>query len=209
MPLALSARASSESSPEKVKEVFTRFSGREICADVMFYDPRQILAIGVGENEFFDATGHFPILVGFDDSDNALYLSEVEQLETCVFDGSSSAVYTDELGKTTTYQKFDVMALRYDPSDLDAPGYEHLRYMNDDARFAEDAMDPTGPLRWHKLWPVEDPSVGRQITLYNYQCLRKYVEVIERHAMLAEDSENITPDKRTSHFSLQCRRPNL
>ena len=96
----------------------------------------------------FDATGHFPVLVGHDPSGEALYLALIElsrsdeepyQVFGCVKDGASMATYKDgDSLRTHVARKFKVLALRYDPSDLYLP-YEF-----------EGILDRTGPLFWMK-----------------------------------------------------------
>lgn len=121
----------------------------------MFYGASEVTAIEVGGNGPFCATGHYPILVGYDESGRALYLahtaSDSSSRATCVLDGSSNAIFTDETGKTQPVSKYMVAVLRYDPSDWKA----HY------ASTVGGTVDPTGPLHWRKLWPVEDPALRR------------------------------------------------
>lgn len=98
----------------------------------------------------FDITDHYPILAGRDQHGNALFVAAVK-LEfiyhfTCIEDGARIARYTDEIGDTHESDKFFVLALRHDPSDL-TPPYPLI---------PGGAMDQTGPLYWLKFWPEKD-----------------------------------------------------
>ncbi len=100
----------------------------------------------------FDATGHYPILAGYGQHGEALYIAAAEvdgiYYFTCVEDGARAAKYTDEMGDKHITDKFLILALRHDPSDV-SPPYP---------RTSTGAMDPTGPLHWLKFWPEKDPD---------------------------------------------------
>ncbi len=119
----------------------------------MLVDGHTIVCICVvGQKSPFNATGHYPILGGYDPTGQLLYVAAA-RLEhvwhfTTVRDGASTAVYTDEVGETYTTNRFFVLALRHDPCDF-APPYPRAR---------KGAMDPTGPVFWLRFWPEKDPE---------------------------------------------------
>jgi len=100
----------------------------------------------------FDATDHYPILAGFNQHNEPIYVAvaEVEHNPyfTCVEDGASTVRYADEMGYEHETNEFFVLVLRHDPSDV-TPPYP---------RTSAGAMDPTGPLHWLKFWPEKDPD---------------------------------------------------
>ncbi len=59
-----------------------------------------------------------------------------------------AVTYTDEVGDNHETDGFFVLALRYDPTDVEPPY----------PRTYPDAMDPTGPLHWLKFWSEKDPD---------------------------------------------------
>ncbi|KLO07255.1 hypothetical protein SCHPADRAFT_945441 [Schizopora paradoxa] len=143
----------SEMKRNLIRRMFKRYFGRNIDVDILLYYHDQLLTIKVGEADSFDATGHFPIITGYDKSGRALYYAEAywdrlkSSLSSSVLDGSKTVMFADELGKAQTSNKFTVEVLRYDPTDL----------LERPASCLEGAMDPTGPLHWRKLWPARDP----------------------------------------------------
>lgn len=89
--------------------------------DILFHDYYEIMNIRVGESESFNATGHFPILAGHDESGHPLYCAQsipcAPKFSACVADGSSNAVGLGECGELESERRFDVAVLRFDPSD--------------------------------------------------------------------------------------------
>lgn len=123
-----------------------------------------------GQGFPFDGTGHFPILAGYDDTGEPLYVAAV-CLEflwyfTTVKDGQSTAVYSDEVGKTHIANEFFVLALRHNPSDLPPP-YPRAR---------KGAMDPTGPVFWLKFWPEKDPEYYKDARLVDDGPLKSFLD---------------------------------
>jgi len=118
----------------------------------------------------FDCTGHYPILAGYDPTDEPLYVAAV-RLEflwhfTTVKDGASIVYYSDEVGETHTTNEFFVLALRHDPSDLPAP-YSRAR---------KGAMDPTGPVFWLRFWPEKDPEYYEDARLVDDGLLESFLD---------------------------------
>lgn len=105
----------------------------------------------------FVASGHFPILAGYDKRTQTtlnvglIHLPNKEEdpwYFTCVVDGARVVTYVDEVGEVKKSRDFCVLALRHDPVDIVSP-YPQTR---------KGAMDPTGPLHWLSLWPKKDPE---------------------------------------------------
>lgn len=107
------------------------------------------------EEKYFEATGHYPILGGYDELGEALYLAHHSKNGKLLFgsvkDGASRAILTDEIGELYLVDQFGVMALRYNPSDM----------ISSNASTIDGALDPTGPLHWRKYWPEKDPALPR------------------------------------------------
>ncbi len=104
-----------------------------------------------GAGRPFNATGHYPILVGYDNSENAVYLAWIPATGdfACITDDASTVTYVDHFGGDThTTTEFCVLALRYDPCDV----------IPHPSRAINGALDPTGPLFWLQLWPEKDPD---------------------------------------------------
>lgn len=110
-----------------------------------------------GKIEPFRATGHYPLLIGYDARGEALYLAQIWNNGCCyglVRDGESTATFTDTQGETIVVNSFDVVVLRYDPCG------KHSNY----ASTIDGALDSTGPLHWRRYWPQKDPAL---LTLIN------------------------------------------
>ncbi len=113
--------------------------------------PESVVFIRVnGLEKPFDATGHYPILAGYDTSGNPLYRRKLSMLVrpqrpqrlgrehkyyACVPNGASSAKFVGFNGGEFTSHKFYVLALRYNPCDRD-PHFPPA---------CTSAIDPTGP----------------------------------------------------------------
>lgn len=126
----------------------------------MLLDGKSLVCLRVNGNKlYFNIIGHFPILAGHDGSGEPLYVAAIRVGEvwyfTSVTNGAAEATYADELGEVHTVREFFVLALRYDPSDLQQP-YPPTR---------KGAMDPTGPLYWLKFWPEKDPDYFEDVLL--------------------------------------------
>ncbi|KLO08855.1 hypothetical protein SCHPADRAFT_981278 [Schizopora paradoxa] len=158
-------------SPSQLVEInIQRWYGSNICADVLICDHCDLVDIKVGAIEHFDATGHFPILMGFDESNRALYFANVDDFEACVVEGSTSAVFTNNksVKETKTCLEFNVRALRFDPSDANNTVSSR--------RDIRGAMDPTGPLHWRRFWPTKDPSLRTLMAdNWHYTCLKEKI----------------------------------
>ncbi|KLO06426.1 hypothetical protein SCHPADRAFT_1002353 [Schizopora paradoxa] len=127
--------------------IFHKYSNQEIRVDILLYHDLDTLLVHVEKDDIFNASGHFPILTGFDESGHALYFAHSSNFDTCVADGSSNAVFKSNYGFTSSSDTFSVPVLRWDPSYFSA----HPKICR------EGAIDPTGPLHWLELWPMETP----------------------------------------------------
>ncbi len=99
----------------------------DFSVDSMTIDGNAVLWLSVlGQTSPFDSTGHYPILAGSNEHDTPLYIAAVREgfahYFTYVEEGASNVRYIDEIGDTHEVDKFFVLALRHDPSDL-APPY--------------------------------------------------------------------------------------
>ncbi|KLO06379.1 hypothetical protein SCHPADRAFT_895489 [Schizopora paradoxa] len=156
---------SSENLPGLSDKAASRFCTSlfgNVTIDTMLVDKHSLVFLRVnkwftGINKCFGATGHFPLLAGYDNQTcRELYVALVhfpeEEVDpwyfTFVEDGASFATYTDEVGQERTTDEFFVLALRHDPSDLPPPYPQACK----------GAMDPTGPLHWLSFWPKKDPE---------------------------------------------------
>jgi len=125
----------------------------QLDVDTMSLRGDAVLWLSVnGDDAPFDATGHYPILAGYDSSGNPLFVAAVRIEFLCYFapvaEGASTLTYQDELGDEHVSHGFFVLALRHNPSDI-SPPYPRAR---------AGAMDPTGPLYWLRCWPERDPE---------------------------------------------------
>lgn len=127
-----------------------RMSG--ISNGVLICKTELVMWLTHDQEEAFDPTGHYPVLAGYDMSGNALYIACVAKdvdfgirYLTVVAEGSSTVSYVDFSGSMRTTSRFHVLALRYNPCQLD---------LSDD--LLSDAIDPTGPVYW-KATDVEVP----------------------------------------------------
>ncbi len=132
----------------------------------MLFDGHTVVCLSVvGQDLLFDATGHYPILAGYDDAGEPLYIAvvRVDLLWhfTTVRDGASIVFYSDEVGQTHMVENFFVLALRHDPCDSPAP-YPRAR---------KGAMDPTGPVSWLRFWPEKDPEYFEDARLVDHDRL--------------------------------------
>lgn len=95
-----------------------------------------------GREQPFSATGHFPVLAGYDASGKELYVGRVTPLDrsrhyfTYVSEGAASASYINKSGHRKSTHRFDVLVLRHDPCDVG------MRVIPEGAKFQ------TGPLYW-------------------------------------------------------------
>ncbi|KLO08851.1 hypothetical protein SCHPADRAFT_1000671 [Schizopora paradoxa] len=154
-----------------IKELLHKHSNQNISVDILIYGPEEVLELEVGEDDSFDATGHFPILLGYDESGRALYCARDKfSGDRNVFfrgivgvaDGSSSGIFMKYPRKKRNSKKFGVLVLRFDPSDVVAHNANNV----------EGALDPTGPLHWRRLWPLEDPSLQSLTTGDQYNRIK-------------------------------------
>jgi len=142
-------------------KVFGKDSREDLSVDVMMIEAQSVACVGVdGKRNPFDATGHYPLLAGYDTCGRARYLAmavnmsliDSSGIETyyfsCVAEGESTMTFFDEDGEMHVTQEFSILVLCHDPSDLHQPfplGHER-------------AMDQTGPLFWLKYLPTTDPD---------------------------------------------------
>ncbi len=127
----------------------------QLDVDTMSLSGDAVLWLSVnGDDAPFDATGHYPILAGYDSSENPLYVAAVRLEFLCYFapvaEGASTLTYQDELGDEHVSHDFFVLALRHDPSDLAGTP--------PNPRILGGAMDQSGPLFWLNFWPRKDPD---------------------------------------------------
>ncbi len=140
--------------------------------DTMLLDAHSLVCLHVNAQEScFDSTGHYPILAGYDPSTGeqcfvAAIRRDLLWHFTTVKDGTSTAVYSDEVGETYTAYNFFVLALRHNPSDLPAP-YPRAR---------KGAMDPTGPVFWLRSWPEKDPEYFEEARLTDDHLLESFLD---------------------------------
>lgn len=132
-----------------------RSLGSDVNIDTLLIDKYSIVFLRSSGGWRMNVTGHFPILAGYDDeTQKALYVSLIHFPEreedpwyfTCVVEGASNVTYIDEIGEVKRTDRFFVLALRHDPSDV-VPPYPKAH---------KGAMDPTGPLHWLSFWPKKD-----------------------------------------------------
>ncbi|KLO18774.1 hypothetical protein SCHPADRAFT_993229 [Schizopora paradoxa] len=126
---------------------------QDVIVDTMVLPSRSVLCLGVkgeGWRGGFDLLGHYPLLAGYSLRGSPLYVArvkdEVAYHFTCVEEYAKSATYKDEDGTEHVVSEFEVLVLRYNPSDM-TPPYPPTRH---------GAMDPTGPLHWLEFWPRRD-----------------------------------------------------
>ncbi|KLO06424.1 hypothetical protein SCHPADRAFT_933077 [Schizopora paradoxa] len=166
---------------ETIAKISQKYLGRDIRIDILPYNVDEVIEIDVGGTESFNATGHFPVLVGYDESCRALYCAlqrwGLKLYSSCVIDGSSNAVFSRDIEESWISDVFSVMALRSDPSDT----------ITHAASCVEGAMDPTGPLHWRELWPEEDTCVKSLMDEENYRGLK--TKVLPPLEKIAEDAE--------------------
>ncbi len=98
----------------------------QIDVDTMSLSGDAVLWLSVnGDDAPFDATGHYPILAGYDSSGNPLFVAAVRIEFLCYFapvtEGASTLTYQDELGDEHVSHDFFVLALRHDPFDTSPP----------------------------------------------------------------------------------------
>jgi len=134
-------------------EGFTSNVLRDFSVDTLVLAPDAVLWLRiVGHRSLFKATGHYPILAGFGPRGEELYVAAAKVYDVYYFsyvrDGAWTVTYTDEVGKEHKTDKFFVLVLRHDPSDINPPY----------PRTPSGAVDPTGPLHWLKFWPEKDPD---------------------------------------------------
>ncbi|KLO08845.1 hypothetical protein SCHPADRAFT_944117 [Schizopora paradoxa] len=196
-----------------IEKIFQRHFDQNITVDVLLYLYDELMHIRIGEADTFNSTYHYPLLAGYNEGGQALYCGRNNDYGdfTCVADGSSDAVFTDEFGKMWTSDEFWVMVLRYDPSDM----------ITHRASSIGGSIDPTGPLHWRKLWPKEDSSlqslmderVYRKLTKRIFPLVERCIEDAEWQAILVEDFESDSLKTREQNGSdcqsteiLQCFR---
>jgi len=143
----------------------------DFSVDTMLLDGHTVVCLSVvGQDLPFEATGHYPILAGYDDTGEPLYVAvvRVDLLWhfTTVRDGTSIVFYSDEVGQTHMAEKFIVLALRHDPCDSPVP-YPRAR---------KGAMDPTGPVFWLRFWPEKDPEYFEDARLTDDHLLESFLD---------------------------------
>ncbi|KLO08846.1 hypothetical protein SCHPADRAFT_981263 [Schizopora paradoxa] len=185
-----------------IEEIFQRHSDQNVSVDVLTCDYDDLMEIQVGEADTFDATGHYPILAGYDETGRAgrahfcARIGSDPENWTCVPEGSSIASFTDAKGEIQDSPKFRVLVLRFDPSDT----------LEDSARNVEGIKNPTGPLHWRSIWPCEDPSLSYVMDESGYDWIKtKFIPFFERCAHVGEDegfSEVIGSIERMNEYNI-------
>ncbi|KLO08604.1 hypothetical protein SCHPADRAFT_931694 [Schizopora paradoxa] len=145
--------------PEPIAHIWSPWNREnfleDLAVDTMFLDGHLLTLLHIHDKTpFFDCTGHYPILAGYEMGTRDPFYIAVARLKpdspwyfTTIKDGASSVKYTDEDGEEHIKSDFFVLALRHDPTDIPPPPYSHLR---------KGAKDPTGPVYWLKYWPHKD-----------------------------------------------------
>lgn len=125
--------------------------------DILLFNSHELRRLECGKTKIFNAAGHFPILAGYDKSCRPLFCAESSCISSgrfgLIIDESSNVVLQDSRGEMHTVDDFYVHVLRYDPSDWEP--------LLESSTGISGTIDPTGPLHWRKLWPVEDPYIQR------------------------------------------------
>ncbi|KLO07531.1 hypothetical protein SCHPADRAFT_1001605 [Schizopora paradoxa] len=148
-----------------------------VFVDTMLITKSTVMITCVNADETFDATGHYPLLAGYNSNDEALFVALKDPLEprvfTCIKDGASYAEFRKRSGETEIARAFYVLVLRYDPVDFE-PEKNSKRGIG---VAPEGAMDPTGPVFWINLWPRSDAS----FPISNFVEDLRYLGSIEKH----------------------------
>lgn len=156
--LSVISEALNSDTAKSLAEELRQYTDQHSCSvDIMFIPQTTAayLHIGKGTGPFY-ATGHYPILAGYDQSGNALFVAQCAPRRpdrfpyySNVADGASYASVKNGAGEIKDITDFNVLVLRYDPCDLRA----HI------CTTKGAPMDPTGPLAWRKYWPEMDPGI--------------------------------------------------
>lgn len=140
----------------KFDELLRKHAGtkrKKILVDVMPFDEDEVMLVEVENNDGFHVTGHYPILAGNDMFGSALYVVETQSISgrtlTCMSERCLAGTFFGRHEEQDARGlRLKVLVLRHDPSDLVFHCPSNIGVGN--------TMDPTGPLRWRKFWPVED-----------------------------------------------------
>ncbi|KLO06943.1 hypothetical protein SCHPADRAFT_1002030 [Schizopora paradoxa] len=148
-----------------VESIMRRYSGRDVRAEIMLnYTNTAMLSLEINKKTGpFRTTGHYPILAGYDDRGDELYVAfsvltqslRVSARMSCgqyatIKDGAASAAFTELCGSSHTIQRFRVPVLRHNPCDITSAHPISVHNQR---------LDPTGPLAWLKYWPEKDPVI--------------------------------------------------
>ncbi len=128
-------------------EDFTKNALRAFSIDTMLLEVDTVLWLRIaGSNSPFDTTGHYPILAGFSQRGEPIYVAAAKVHHTyyftCVEDGASAMTRWERSIKQESFSLSLFVTIVTPPYPRTPTG----------------AMDPTGPLHWLKFWPERDPD---------------------------------------------------
>ncbi|KLO15349.1 hypothetical protein SCHPADRAFT_270537 [Schizopora paradoxa] len=129
------------------------------------------MIVRVKNGDTFDVTGHYPILAGYDENDDPLYVAFENNnhplVFSCIKNLETLAAFINRYGETVFPEYFYVPFLRHDPVDFDAQVGGGIGIHG---RFPEDAIDATGPFFWLEIYPTWNPSLPRTKDLTDFYC---------------------------------------
>ncbi len=142
-----------------------------------------------GDEHPFDATGHFPVLAGYNASGREMYIAriwvdnhDVPSVFTYVVDGARNVSFLGRDGRRRTARRFDVLVLRHDPLDVGV------------LEIPEGAKLQTGPVYWIR----EDEDDDSDSDAYSEASSDSYFENWPAGPGLDDDSCSTLPEEAQS-----------